>query len=90
MPISRSSLGLATTAARCAHLDQAAGRELPDRLAQRRARHPEAPRQHHLVERRAGRKRAAHDLVGKLKPQLLRERAAAIAKGDAHDRDPKC
>ena len=91
MPISRSSLGRATTArAMGARLDQARGGELPDRLAHRRARHAKAPRQLHLVERRAGLQRAAHDLVGKLKPQLLRERAAAGAKRDAHGRDLRC
>ena len=70
-----------------ARLDQARGGELPDRLAHRRARHTKTPRQLHLVERSARHKRAAHDLVGKLKPQLLRERAAAVAKRDAHRRD---
>ena len=47
-------------------LDQSARREQADRLAHRRARDREAARQLCLVERSAGRKRAAHDLVGEL------------------------
>ena len=66
-----------------ARLDQPAGRELPDRLAHRRARDLEAARELRLVERRAGRERAAHDLVGKLQPQLLGQRLARPAKRSA-------
>ena len=58
-------------AAMRAGIDQAAGRELAQRLAHRRARHVEAPRDIGLVERRARRQRAAHDLVGQLQPQFL-------------------
>ena len=59
-----------------AHLHQPARRQQADRLAHRRARHLEAPRQRGFVERGAGRQRAAHDLVGELQAQFLGARLA--------------
>jgi len=54
IPVSARSSG-ATTAPRCARdFHQTAGRELAQRLADRRARHVEAPRDVGLVERCAG------------------------------------
>ena len=60
-----------------AHFDQAAGGELTDSLAHRRARHAEAARQLGLVETRARGDEAAHDIVGKREPQFVRQGAAA-------------
>jgi len=45
--------------------------------AHRRARHAEAARLLGLIERRAGRNEAAHDLVGELQAQFLRQGPAA-------------
>ena len=67
-----------------ADLDQAAGGELADRLAHRRARDAVSLRQIHLVEGGAGGEHAAHDLVGELQTQFLGEGAAA-----RRDRDPR-
>ncbi len=47
-----------------AHVDQPAGRELPQRLAHRRARHAVLLRQADLVEPDAGLQRAVEDAVG--------------------------
>ena len=66
-------------AAMGAHLDEAAGRELADRFAHRRARHAEAARQLALVERGAGGEQAAHDIVGKRQAQLVGQGPAAAA-----------
>ena len=57
-------------------LYKSARRKLADRLAHRRARHAEAARKLHLVERLAWRERAAHDVVGKLRAQFLGARLA--------------
>src|SRR5664280_1757053 len=55
-------------------IDQTAGRELAQRLADRRARHVEASRDVGLVERRSRRQRAAHAFVRQLQAQCLRAR----------------
>jgi hypothetical protein len=91
MPVSRSSLGRATTAARWARASirpEAVSCRIASRTGVRDTRKRRA--EFHLVERSARLKRTAHDLVGELKPQLLRERAAAVAKRNAHGRDLRC
>ena len=62
------------SAAMGAGFDQATGYQLAQRFTHRRARHGKAPRNVGLVERRPRRQHAAHDLVGKLQPQLFRAR----------------
>jgi hypothetical protein len=52
-------------------LDEAARHQLAQRLAHRRTRDVETSRDVGLVQRRAGGQGSAHDLVGKLKTQLL-------------------
>ena len=64
-----------------AHLDQAAGGELADRFAHRRARHAKAARQLGLVEGGAGDEQTAHDIVGEREAQLVSQGAAAAADG---------
>jgi hypothetical protein len=64
---------------------------LPQRLADRRARHGKAPRDIGLVERRSRRQHAAHDLVSELQPQLFRARDLVPQRRgpiDAPDRRP--
>ena len=58
-----------------AHLDQTHGGELADRLADGRARDAEAAGEQGLVERRAGLKRPADDLVRQLVAQHVGARA---------------
>jgi hypothetical protein len=57
-----------------AGIDQTAGRELAQRLTDRRARHVETSRDIGLVEGCSRRQRAAHDFVRQLQAQFLRAR----------------
>ena len=61
-------------AAMSAGFDEAARHQLAQRLAYRRPRHVEAPRDIGFIQPRSRRQHAAHDFVGKLQPQLLRTR----------------
>ena len=61
-------------AAMRAGIDQAAGHELAQCLAHRRARHLEAPGNVGLVQRGSRRQPTAHDFVRKLQTQFLRAR----------------
>ena len=66
--------------------DESRGRKLPQRLAHRRARHIEAPRDVGLVQRRSRRQRAAHDLVGQLQTQFLGASEFVDARAATNDR----
>ena len=72
-----------------AHLDEAAGGELADRLAHRRARHAKAACELGLIEAGAGDKQAAHDIVGERQAQFVRQSAAA-ATDDRGGRARSC
>ena len=66
-------------AAMRARIHEPARFQQPDRFPHRRARHVEATGEFGLIERRAGRERAGHDLIGKPAPQLFDQSAAAAA-----------